>query len=289
MLISVPIRAIRGQNSPARTCGCALRNAGQIYSQPGHVFHICRVWGSRHGGSFYSRALLDEMLKRGWKATLLAEQFADSDRFSDQVSLAAFFRRSLSAWPRKAAEILRMWSLLTRTPRALVIVQGDLPRVTYLLLQFCVPLIFIRQDGILTCPGNNRFLGRSRSVCRRPFGLSCLGVHRKEDCMGQFSFLKRVGRLAFRVRDRLLLHRVRCFVANSSYIAWVHGKPERVLYPPRSPGSERGLPSKRDLRRLVFCGRLEWVKGAEEAIRILSLLPGEFCLEFVGDGPERGR
>jgi glycosyltransferase involved in cell wall biosynthesis len=40
---------------------------------------------------------------------------------------------------------------------------------------------------------------------------------------------------------------------------------------------------------LVFCGRLEPVKGAEDAIRILSLLPGEYYLDVLGDGVERER
>ena len=264
-------------------------SADPISCKPGHVFHLSKVWGSRHGGSFYSRALVDELIKKGWKVTLLAEQFADAAKSPERVRLAALFRRGLRVCPRKAAEILNLWKLVAHTARGLVIVQGDLPRVTYLFLQLWVPLIYIRQDGILNCPGNNRFLRRSRSLCRRPFGLSCLRVHRKEDCMGTVSFLRQVGRLAFRLRDRFLLHGLRCFVANSRYIAQVHGQPERVLYPPRSSGSKCGFPSKRDLRRLVFCGRLEWAKGAEDAIRILSRLPGEFCLEVLGNGPERGR
>jgi glycosyltransferase involved in cell wall biosynthesis len=260
-----------------------------MHGETGHLFHISRVWSSHHGGSFYSRALVDEMLKRGWKVTLLAEQFADGQAFPERVHLSAFFRRGIRSSPRRATEILKIWKLVANTPRALVIVQGDLPRVTYLFLQLWVPLIFIRQDGILTCPGNNRFLERSRSVCRKPFGLSCLSLHRKEDCMGRLSFLQQAGRLAFRARDCLLLRGFRNFVANSLYIARLHHKPERVLYPPRLSCSEHILFSKRDLRRLVFCGRLEEVKGAGEAIRILSLLPDEFHLEIFGEGPERGR
>jgi glycosyltransferase involved in cell wall biosynthesis len=45
----------------------------------------------------------------------------------------------------------------------------------------------------------------------------------------------------------------------------------------------------RDLYRLVFCGRLEEVKGAGDAIRILSLLPEAYCLVILGEGTERER
>jgi glycosyltransferase involved in cell wall biosynthesis len=46
---------------------------------------------------------------------------------------------------------------------------------------------------------------------------------------------------------------------------------------------------RRDLCRLVFCGRLEEVKGGRDAISILSLLPEEYYLEILGEGIERAR
>lgn len=255
----------------------------------GHLFHICRVWGSHHGGSLYSQVLIEELLKRGWSVTLVAEQFVEAPSALKRMSLHDFFRGGFLAAPGRLAELLRLWKLITGTPRALVLVQGDLPRLTYLLLQLWVPLIFIRQDGILTCPGNHRFQPRSRSVCRKGLGASCLRVHRREGCLGSLSFLRQVGRLVFRVRDKLLLRWIRYFVANSFYAARAHHKPGYVLYPPHRSAPTRCADFERDLHRLVFCGRLEQVKGAAEAIRILSLLPAAFYLELLGDGPERER
>ena len=49
-------------------------------SGPGHLFHIGRVWGSRHGGSIYSQRLVDELRKKNWRVTLLAESFHDEER-----------------------------------------------------------------------------------------------------------------------------------------------------------------------------------------------------------------
>jgi glycosyltransferase involved in cell wall biosynthesis len=265
----------------------AMKDSGRG-ALPNHVIHISRVWSSCHGGSQYSRALVEELLNDGWDLTLLAEVFVQTQPSATQVRLAAFFRRDLFAWPRRVREIVLVWRLALSAPGAVVlIVQGDFPRLTYLLLQRLVPLIFIRQDAILTCPGNNRFLSRSRSVCRRPMGLSCLATHRAENCMPGLYCRKRVGRLALRLRDRLFLRGLRNFVTNSRYIARVHGRPARVLYPPLLTTTHEKPAPKRVLTRLIFCGRLEPVKGPADALHILSLLPKPYSLEILGDGPLR--
>ena len=302
---------------------------GSSTAEPRHLFHISRVWGSRHGGSVYSRRLAQELHDQGWRVTLVAERFdlppqlldaLDANaapcnheacarslhsgvRSSDvlyengprnkslikSVRLKHFFRRNPGAWLPKALEAAGLCRQILAAPGALVIVQGDLPRLIYLWLQLWVPLIFIRQDGILTCPGNNRFLQRSRAVCRQPAGWSCLGTHRKEGCLGDLPWPRQVARLAFRLRDRVLLRGIRHFVGNSHYTVRAHCRPGAVLYPSRAGSKEPGKQPERDLHRLVFCGRLEAVKGAEEALRILSLLPEPYYLEILGDGPERGR
>jgi glycosyltransferase involved in cell wall biosynthesis len=256
--------------------------------------------------------MVEELIARGWEVTLLAENFGDRMDRVQEVRLVSFFRREPWAWSGKISEMLMLYRLV-RKPGALVVVQGDLPRLTYVLGQFLVPLIFIRQDGILTCPGNNRRLFRSRSVCRKQAGLSCLVTHRVEGCLGGISVPHQLGRVLFRARDRILLRLIRRFVTISEYLGRVHRRSARVLYPPLRTHLER-LPSDkndrgelkwmspdaaccsapcqdvgRDLRRLVFCGRLEEVKGAEDAIRILSLLPQAYCLVILGEGVERER
>jgi glycosyltransferase involved in cell wall biosynthesis len=118
-------------------------------------------------------------------------------------------------------------------------------------------------------------------------GLSCLATHRAENCMAGLSWWKRVGRVALRLRDRLLLRCLRNFVTNSRYIAHVHARPARVLYPPLLTKSHQQLAPARDLTRVIFCGRLEPVKGTADAIQILSLLPEPYCLDVLGDGPDR--
>jgi glycosyltransferase involved in cell wall biosynthesis len=233
--------------------------------------------------------LVEELVRRGCEVTVLAEQFLGGGGSFKRIQLSAFFRRNFWEWPRKVREVFLIFRRVTTTPGAIVIAQGDLPRVTYVLLQLVVRVIFIRQDGILTCPGNNRFLRRSRLVCGRRMGLSCLLVHRAEGCMEGLTFGKRVGRVLFRLRDRWLLKCLRHFVVNSRYLARVYGRPARVMYPPLLRSGERLTGESRDLQRMVFCGRLEAVKGADDAVRILSRLPEEYYLEVLGDGVERER
>jgi glycosyltransferase involved in cell wall biosynthesis len=224
------------------------------------------------------------------EVTLLAEQFLDAQSSFKQIRLAAFFRSDLLAWPRRVWEVLKVCRLAVTMRGVIIIVQGDLPRLTYLLLQILVPLIFIRQDGILTCPGNTRFLAQSRAVCDRRMGLSCLSclaVHRVERCMQGLSLCKRIGRVVFRIRDRLLLRCIDHFVTSSRYLARAHDRQARVVYPPVLTRREKVAEVARDLKRLIFCGRLEQVKGAAEAIGVLRLLPERYHLEILGEGPDR--
>ncbi|HLH53696.1 MAG TPA: hypothetical protein VKY92_08775, partial [Verrucomicrobiae bacterium] len=90
------------------------------------------------------------------------------------LRLPGFFRNDLRALRSRVRDILRICRLVEAVHNPLVVVQGDLPRITYLALQWVAPLMFIRQDGILTCPGNDRFLARDRTVCGHRAGLNCL-------------------------------------------------------------------------------------------------------------------
>jgi len=260
-------------------------------AQRQRAFHLGRVWGSRHGGSLYSQALVRELASNGWLVTVLAERFEEP--FPNGIVLPSFFRRSPRYWLGKMLDTLKLCHLTAHIPGSLVIVQGDLPRLTYLLLQCLVPLLFIRQDGILTCPANHRFLPESRTVCRRQAGPGCLLVHRHEHCFGKVPLPRRIGRVVFRLRDRLLLSCLRNFVCNSFYIARAHRRSATVLYPPPTSAAATNRfphpPPARDLHRLVFCGRLEPVKGAADAITILTVLPGSYHLEILGEGPELPR
>jgi glycosyltransferase involved in cell wall biosynthesis len=69
----------------------------------------------------------------------------------------------------------------------------------------------------------------------------------------------------------------------------VHRRSGLVLYPPRLTSQVQTTGVRRDLKRLVFCGRLEQVKGAADAIEIMKLLPSDYHLEVLGDGVEQQR
>ena len=255
----------------------------------GHVFHFAKVFASRHGGSFYAQMTVQTLLDEGYSVTLISEDLGDISDLSANPKLnvfqaSSFFQRGFLNAFRKTVDIFSICKMILTTPASKVMVQGDLPRVTYVLLQLFVPLFFIRQDGILTCPANSRFLPHSRRVCRKPLGFSCLAVNRIEGCLGGLPPAKQLGRIIYRLRDYWLLKAIRRFVANSEYIGRVHGKKASILYPPCCGGGGELADEQRRLQRVVFCARLEAVKGADEAIRILARLPEEYILEIIGDG-----
>jgi glycosyltransferase involved in cell wall biosynthesis len=233
------------------------------------------------------------LLEEGWTVSLAAESFEEKTdtlgtQVRERVLLPGFFKGALTGFFPRLRDIARLTYFLWRRRVGLIFVQGDLPRLTYLVYQIFVPLIFCRQDGILTCPASSRFLPRSRTVCRKPVGFSCLAVHRRQRCFGDVSLPRRVGRIFFRLRDHILLGQMRHFLANSDYILAAHRRPGRVIYPgPAENGALRETPP-REINRLAFCGRLETVKGAEEAVRILALLPAPYRLDILGDGTDRG-
>ncbi|HLH56598.1 MAG TPA: glycosyltransferase, partial [Verrucomicrobiae bacterium] len=96
---------------------------------------------------------------------------------------------------------------------------------------------------------------------------------------------------------------IRNFVTSSHYLARLHETKAQVLYPPCKRGSEPAplgmnhgtaghspelpLNPDRDRTRLVFCGRLEPIKGGQDALRVIKLLPDRYRLEILGEGPER--
>jgi glycosyltransferase involved in cell wall biosynthesis len=254
-----------------------------------HAVHISRVYGSHHGGSIYSEALVAVLLDQGWTVTLVAEQFgqttaATEKTGAEQLTLPLFFKSGFVPFLSRLVDVIRLTRLILRRRVSLIFVQGDLPRITYVLLQYFVPLIFFRLDAILTCPANSRFLCNSRTICHKPVGFSCLATHRREQCFGSLGLLHRIGRIIYRLRDQFLLKRLKKFAGISNYIVEVHQRDGVVLYPPCLIASVPVNNSDRDLSRLVFCGRLEVVKGAEDAIRILSQLPKTYRMDVLGDG-----
>lgn len=250
---------------------------------------ISRTHGTNHGGSLYSDALVSTLLEGGWKITLMSESFESLDRIplrAVKISLQHFFKPGHKKLFGRLKDMLKLFCIATKAPKKIVIVQGDIPRISYVILQCFVNVIFIRQDGILACPANNRFLRVSRTICKKPVGISCLLVDKKEHCFGNLGRIHKMGRIFYRLRDKLLLNCLKNFVSNSQYIAGIHDREAVVIYPPNLSISVIDNPN-RSRTKIVFCGRLESVKGAGDAIKILQLLPPTYSLDLIGDGFEK--
>lgn len=248
---------------------------------------LCSIYKSNHGGSLYFQQLARVLNGEGWKLGLMSEDEVADKSLHWQMRLPDFFRSGLRALPARAINLIQIIERLVHERPQLLIVQGDLPRVSYLFLQLWVPLMFIRQDSILTCPANDRFLPLSRTVCRKPAGFSCLGVDQKEGCLNGMSEFKKRGRIVYRLRDLWLLRLLKNFIGNSQHILRIHHRVDGgVIYPP-SPEARADQDAQRNLHTVIFCGRLERVKGAEEAIFILSLLAENYRLQILGEGGMR--
>lgn len=260
-----------------------------------HVFIASRVYGSRDGGSAYSKAIVELLLESNVVVTILAERFGDGGSIITSeklhwIQFPHFFKPGFRSWLHRWLDALRFLKEILFKKCSLLIVQGDLPRLTYLLLQFFVPLLFIRQDSILTCPANNRFLPRSRKTCRKTPGFSCLAVNTREGCLENIPLVPRIGRIIYRIRDNIFLRCLSHFVVNSAYMANIHRRRANILYPPNLSAPAVDPRIGRNLKQLLFCGRLEGIgKGADDAVKILASLPSEYHLVLLGDGPQKAK
>lgn len=256
-----------------------------------HILYVSRLFGSAHGGSAYSTAMVEILRQAGADITLVTESGDDvaaaEIKGLKHLAMLHLFRSDPRSAVLRMVDIVQLWRVALAAPCTVVIIQGDLPRLNYVFLQRLVPLIFIRQDVILTCPANGRFLPASRSICAKPVGFSCLAVNRREGCLANLSVVHRTGRILYRLRDAFLLRRLRHFVVNSEYMAHCHRRAAFVLRPPNLSTPQPSNAAPRNLKHLVFCGRLEGTKGAEEAIKILAELPPEYQLHLLGGGPDK--
>lgn len=261
-------------------------------SVAGTLFIVVQRFGTRDGGSEFLRWLTERAKMRGWEVVVACEHnFSLQHSGEAVITLPGIFSRS----PRHALRKLRDWKILLHALRtskrsgaeALIVVSGDLPRLSYLLAQNVFSLIFLRQDLILTCPANNRHLRKSGTICSRKMGLGCLKVNKLEACLADLSMTNRLGRIFLRWRDNLLLSYLRRPLYVSQYASRMHTDFGKSYVYPFASGPRIQVTPHASRFRLLFLGRLETVKGPEDALKILALLPVRYTLDLAGSGPLR--
>lgn len=242
---------------------------------------------SRHGGSF-DLGVLIEVLRRSGALVQHVGRNSFRDDAKAQRENASLPINSITRTVLRFFGAVKSFQIfISLLQFDIIIIVGDLPRITYLVAQRVRPLIFVRQDTILTCPANNRILHRSGRVCSRSLGVGCFSVDTHEHCMKDLGYLRRFGRFAYRVRDRWLLRCLSHFVTNSLSSLRQHSREGVVIYPPCVGGGSLAAPKLRDGKRIAFVGRLDAVKGASHSIAILQRLPVDVHLHLIGDGAER--
>ncbi len=200
---------------------------------------------------------------------------------------SAASRLSPSRRRRHRADSERFLKLIEEVGPRAVMVHGQRPVKPYQAAQKLAPLFFFRHDGTMACPAGSRVTEPGRRKCGIEVGCRCLA----NQCWGDSNSLRKAGLVVRRRRDLRRLRRLRNVVVSSRYLARIHGLPDaEVQYPPLRKPEElppRAPPEDRVECRIVFVGRLERNKGAGELIPIMRLLPNDYSLVIVGDGPER--
>jgi len=240
--------------------------------------------GTKHGGSLILDATVQSLVADGWEVKIATESNTYDNEEVDLIVINNFYSKNVGKFFWKIFDIAAVIRVVNR--ETVILVNGDLPRLTYILLQLFFVVIFSRQDNILTCPANNRVLSRGRTICVKPVGFSCLAVNRIEGCLTGIGLIQSIGRIVFRMRDRYLLRLIKNFLCLSEQSLRSHDRSGRVIYPPLL-AKEAPRPIGRDLHRLVFCGRLDGVKGGIDVVAALRMLPDYYSLIVLGDGPER--
>lgn len=255
-------------------------------------------FGSAHGGALSLKYWITVLVQNEWYVEIVTGINAeDPSLFKSEATLTAV-KVVNELFDRKVGNIFRYRMFWRRAIREcsqlnydLCVVCGDRPSKEYLKLQKVLPLLFVRQDNILTCPAGVRYLPRSKKTCDKPIGVSCFIVNSHEGCMAKLGIIQRMKSYVSRVIDGRRLNKLDNFVANSGYTLMRHGGRGYVLYPPiKSRVAQQlagGLANNlvRDRKKLIFIGRLEYVKGPDLALQVLSQLPEDYSLVMFGNGP----
>lgn len=180
-------------------------------------------------------------------------------------------------------------------PNACLVI-ADRPRVVYKIAELWTKVILYLHEISMTCPGDPgfRFLRKSKTICTRKAGLSCLIVDKNEGCLGRRPTWRKVQRILRTLITIKVLRSMKYLVANSSYTAKTVAqdsslcRPEVVnpiiIFKEIAPNIDERSPEGRF--RIAYIGRLEEGKGIFEALHILAMLPEYYKLIIVGHGSE---
>jgi len=167
------------------------------------------------------------------------------------------------------------------------------------LVKFCLdnkPVIRSMHEPRMFCPGRQKFLLKSESICRKPFGLHCCFHAYTEKCQDSRNpseVIKSYSNVKFEIG--YAAKRYKHIVAMSDYIkseAVLAGIPEQsiVVNPYFTPIVEtlnEEVYQKEALRHIVFVGRLHPSKGVHTLVRslknVLKSQPNTM-LDIIGDG-----
>lgn len=264
------------------------------------ILIFCRSYLSGgYGGTYQIRHCVKVLSSMGYQVLVVTgSQKAD---FADALGKVenediyiedAFFERHPLTYLKPAC-LFKMFQSTQKIIRLihyynpnLIMVYGDRPYNIYLKFQRFAPVVFCRQDAILACPSGSRFLPNSHKICSQKTGFRCLCTDKREGCLGELSFIHKIGRVILRLFDLYQIKKFKYFLANSNYIRKVHQLNEGyIIYPTLCHESKVNFLEERNLFKVLFVGRLSQTKGVEDALRIFKKLPSQYHLTIIGNGP----
>ena len=167
------------------------------------------------------------------------------------------------------------------------------------LLKFCLekkPVVRTIHEPRMFCPGRQKFLLKSESICNKPFGLNCFIKAYTEKCQDSripSEVIRSYSNVKFEIN--FAAKRYKRIVAMSNYVkneAVLAGIPEKNImvnscFTPVINESHVKFNNTYSVKRIVFVGRLHPSKGIHILIKSLSNIfknQDNVVLDIIGDG-----
>ena len=167
------------------------------------------------------------------------------------------------------------------------------------LVKFCLdnkPVIRSMHEPRMFCPGRQKFLLKSETICQKPFGLHCCIQAYTEKCQDSripVEVFKSYSNVKFEIN--YAAKKYKHIVAMSDYIkkeAVLAGIPEKNIivnpyFTPIVEEFDKEVYNKETIKHIVFVGRLHPSKGVHTLIRSLKNIlknQNNVLLDIIGDG-----
>lgn len=259
------------------------------------IFIICPFLGYPGGRGQYLFSVVEELIKRGHRVTLLYEKLKPSpmlSKYSSEINLYQIpFLTSFRNPGDKRSVVTLSLILSAESPDTVFF--SDIKN--YALLSGLInygKLVAMAHHGWLFCLRDTRTLYMSRNACYRKLGVGCLlfGCFLKKATSGngfplQYSSLSDCKKL-ISVYKKIDLHLVASQYMKDLFIQ--HGFKDKqvtiIKLFTEFPELSFRMENISQEPNILFLGRIDRYKGVDYLLRALSKIHSEFSCTIIGDG-----